>query len=245
MSSDIAIGIASQTVMQAAHEYLDKGELAEAAKCFERAANEVKGSSETNIACFLNAGACLISLGEYKKGLICLESAASIIFSQSATESEEKDGENDGKDMLEVSADVSYNSAIAYQALGDYEQAVVKFEQCTDLHEKAGNSRSAADMLNTLALCHREAGQTDKEIDCLTRVQGMYRQLGDCGGEASAYASLARAYLRAGREAECRQMLSTAKMISSRINNKKVLGINICNIIICPRHKHNMCTLGT
>ena len=222
--------VTPHAVMQPAHKYLDKGELAEAAKSFETAANEAEESSETKILCFLNAGACLISLGDYRKGLVCLESATSIISSRSATASEENDGGEGDKEMLEVSADVSYNSAVAYQALGDYEQAVVKFEQSTSLHEKAGNLRSAADMLNALASCHREAGQQDKEMAYLTRVQGMYRQLGDCGGEAMTCATLARAYLKAERETDCRQMLSTAKMISSRVDDKKLLGIYTCNM---------------
>lgn len=212
-------------VMQVAREHLEKGELQKAAKYFERAATESESSetTELKISCFLNAGACLISLGQYKKGLVCLTSAADIISAQSSADLQ-KGNEGDDKEMLKASADVHYNSAVAYQALRDYKKAVKEFQQCIDLYEKSGYLQNAADIFSTLALCHREAGQPESEMACLTRVQGLYKELGDNSGEAMTCAYMARAYLRVGRKEECKQMLSTAKMISLRMDDQKTLG---------------------
>ena len=214
--------------LQAAHEHLERGELQKASECFERAAKELESSDiiKMKISCFLNAGACLVSLGEYRKGLECLGSAASIISVQSSYESHEVDGsayEND-REILEASADVHYNSAIAYHALRDYEQAIGEFQHCIDLYEKSEYIQNVAEVLTALASCHREAGQPENERACLTRAQKIYKQLEDSSGEAMSCATLARAYLREGREEECKQMLSTAKMISSRMDNRKLLG---------------------
>lgn len=223
--SQEGIVIAPHASMQAAHEYLERGELAEAARLFESAGNETEGNSETKISCFLNAGACLISLSDYKKGLVCLDFAKNLISTELPNECQEKAGGDDDRRMLEVSADVCYNSAVAHQALGDYEQAVITFEHCADLYERSANLQRAADVLNALASCHQEAGRQDSEMACLARAQSVCKQLGDCGREAMAYVALARAHLRAGRESDCRQMLSTAKMISSRLDNQKIHGI--------------------
>lgn len=212
-------------VMQTAHEYLEKGELQKAVEYFERAAKESETSltTESKISCFLNAGACLISLGQYKKGLVYLGSAANIISTQSLAESQ-KENEDRNKEVLEVSADIHYNSAVAYQALRDYEQAVNKFQQCIDLYIQSGYLHNAAEVLSALASCHLEAGQPENERACLTRAHSLYKQLNDHSGEAMVCTNLARAFLRVGRKEECKQMLSTAKMICLRVDNKHHLG---------------------
>ena len=212
--------------LQTAHEYLKEGELQKAAEYFEKAANESQSSdtAKKKVSCFLNAGACLISLGEYSKGLDCLSSATGIISAESTDESHDGSAEETDGEILEASADIHYNSAIAYHALRDLEKAVGEFEQCIDIYEKSEHFQNAAEVLTTLASCHREAGQTENERTCLTRAQRIYKRLGDSSGEAIACVTLARAYLREGKEEECKQMLSTAKMISSRVEDLKILG---------------------
>ena len=48
--------------------------------------------------------------------------------------------------------------------------------------------------------------------------------MGESGREAMMCVRLARDHFRAGREGECRQMLSSAKMVGSRVVDKKILG---------------------
>lgn len=213
----------TRTRTQAAHEHLNKGELEKATEQFEKAANDAEETISARISCFLNAGACLISLGDYKKGLSCLEAAASIISAQNPSELQCMD-EKEDREILDATADIHYNSAIAYQALSDYDRAVTEFQQCIDLYEKSNQLQNAAEVLSALASCNSEAGEHEKEIDCLVKLQGMYKQLGDNGGEAMTCAALAKAHLRAGRKGECRQMLSMAKLISVRVDNHKLLG---------------------
>ena len=202
--------------MQAAHECLEKGELQRAAAEFQRAAEELEGSSSDKISCLLNAGACLVSLADYTGGLACLDSARSII-----TGSPTGLGEGAGRDLL---SDVHYNSAIAHQALGDHEKAVEEFQHCIDLQEQSGQLNTAADTIVALAGCHREAGQARCEISCLEKARSVSRRAGDSGREGVVCVALARGHLREGREGECRQMLSTAEMVSSRVDDKAMLG---------------------
>ena len=210
-------------LLQTAHEHVQEGKLQKAAEHFERAAKAAESAedSDLKISCFLNAGACLVSLGQYEEGLVYLGSAASII----ATVHAQQDGEEgDLQQVLEASADVHYNSAVAYQALNDYEQAVTEFQTCIELYEKSNHQGNAAEVLSSLALCHREAGRPENERACLARAQSLYREAGDSSGEAVVCADMARAYLRAGKNEECKQMLSTAKMICLRVDDQKTQG---------------------
>lgn len=219
------MSLGKETVLQTAHEYLKKGELHRAVEYFERATKEsdTSVSTKSKISCFLNAGACLISLGKYNKGLVYLGSAANIISTQSPVDFQKGNVDRD-KEVLEITADIHYNSAIAYQSLRDYEQAVNKFQQCIDLYIQFGYLHDAAEVLSGLASCHLEAGQPENERACLNRARALYKQLNDHCGEAMVCVDLARSFLRVGRKEECKQMLSTAKMISLRVENQHHLG---------------------
>ena len=215
--------------MQAAREYLERGELRKAAEEFQRTAKGAEASRDdsaaTQISCLLNAGACLVSLGEHERGLACLRSAGAAISAGSPS----PDGSDD-RELLETLADIHYNSAVAYQALGDNDQAAREYQCCVNIHEKSANLQATGDTLDALAACHHEAGELDKEVSCLEKARRVCQQLGDSGREATLCATLARAHLRAGREADSRQMLSTAKMIGSRVDDKKILGEKITRV---------------
>ena len=214
--------------LYAAHGHLNKGELEKAAKEFEKAASDAEETINVRISCFLNAGACLISLGDYEKGLVCLESARGLLSAPPPPPDSRIKSVEEDREMTEAVADVHYNSAIAYQALGDYDRAVPEFQQCLALYEKYDRPQRASEVLSALASCHCEAGQHEKEIVCLAKLQVVYRGLGDSGSEAVTCATLAQAHLRAGREEECRQMLSMAKMISIRVDDQNLLGNAHC-----------------
>lgn len=225
-------GASLNRLTQLAHEHLQKGDLTKAMEHFESAVKRSRevGDSSVKISCYLNAGACLVSLGQYKRGLSFLESAASVIKTMDL----EGEGESSpDAHALEVSADVFYNTAVAVQGLREYEKAVANFKLCIDLYVKADAKQLAAEGFTSLASCHKEVGHTDKEIACLMCAQQLYSDLGDCSNEALVYVDLAKAYFRIDQRDECKQMLSTAKMLCLRVDDPKVQGI------------YNMYKLGT
>lgn len=208
-------------ITRIAHEHLEKGELEKATEHFERAATKAESIEDLDlkISCFLNAGACFVSLGQHEKGLRLLESAASVIkTAQGDTE------EGGNPHMLASSADVHYNSAVASQGLKDYERAARDFQACVELYEKAEHRQQAADALASLAACHRESGEREKERACLAQAQQLYRELEDHRGDAMVCTDMARACLSLGKTEECRQMLSRAKVICSRVDDQRAQG---------------------
>ena len=213
-----------------AHEHLQKGDLQTAMKHFETAVEQCKNVEDASVrvSCHLNAGACLVSLGQYKRGLSFLESASGIIKTF-----EESSGGEENVQMLEISADVHYNTAVASQGLREYEKAVASFKTCIGLYAKAGSKGHAAEAYSSLASCHGEAGSIDEQLDCLKSAQQLYSELGDCSNEAVAYVELAKAYLSSEQEEECKQMLSAAKMMCLRVDDAKIQGIHtIITILI-------------
>ncbi len=206
-----------------AHEHLRRGDLRKAMEHFEGAVEQSRGVEDlkVKISCYLNAGACLVSLGQYKRGLSFLESASTIVKSI-GEEEEESVGR---KDMLEMSADVFYNAAVAAQGMREYEKAVSSFNSCIERYLKAGLKEHAAEAFSSLASCHREAGQTDKEVTILASAQQLYNEVGDCGSEALVCVDLANAHLSCARKEECKQMIGQAKMLCLRVDNPQIRGM--------------------
>lgn len=200
-----------------AHEHLQNGNLQKAMEHFESAVEKSEGVADISvkISCYLNAGACLVSLGQYERGLSFLESAAGVI---------KTNGGDASAQTLEVSADVFYNTAVAEQGLREYNRAVTNFKSCIDLYVKAGSKQQAAEGFVSLAICHKEAGDAHKEIACLTNAQRLYNELGEYSHEALVYVDLAKAYLSIGRQDDCKRMLSTAKMMCLRLDEPKIQG---------------------
>lgn len=208
-------------ITRVAHKHLEKGELEKATEHFEKAATEAESveDSDLKISCFLNAGACLVSLGQYDKGLRLLESAAGVI---KTVQGDTEEGGN--PHVLASSADVHYNSAVACQGMKDHERAAREYQACVELYEKAGYRQHAADALASLAACHRESGQREEERACLIRAQQSYRELEDQRGDAIVSTDLARVCLSLGKTEECKQMLSRAKVICLRVDDQKAQG---------------------
>ena len=228
----------SGCVMQAAREHFERGELQKAAEEFQRAAAAVEKESD-KASCLMNAGACLVSLGSYEKALACLDSAGSLLIAESSDRlpvEEDEATSADGRKVSEVLSDVLHNSAIARRALGKREEAIHNFGRCLELRERSGDVKSSAEVMEALAECHREAGDVDKEISYLEKARGGWQSLGETGREAIACGGLARAHLKAGREADCRQLLSTAKLIGSRAEDRAILGEKASAVIHSPLH---------
>lgn len=206
-----------------AHEHLQKGDLQGAMQHFDSAADQAKSVKDTDIkiSCYLNAGACLVSLGQYKKGLGYLDSASRIIKSLKLEESETVTADSH---LLEMSADVHYNIAAAAQATSDFDKAISSFDLCITLYTKAGSKIHAAEGLSALATCYQQAGEFEKEIESLKYSQELYNELGECSSEAMVCVDLAKAYLRVGNKDECKMMLGTAKMLCLRVSDQRVQG---------------------
>ena len=213
-----------------AHEHLQKGNLQKAMEHFESAVEQSKGIGDdgVKISCYLNAGACLVSLRHYKKGLSFLESAANIVKTLNTN------GDTCSQ-TLEMSADVYYNTAVAAQGLHEYDEAVSNFKSSIDLYVKAGSKQQAAEAFLSLASCHKGAGEAHKEISCLTDAQHLYNELEDYSREALVNVDLAKAYLSTSRQEDCKKMLSIAKMMCLRVDEPKLKGngTRLTNVIVC------------
>ena len=213
------------------HEQVQKGNLKKAMELFESAvAKAIQiGDEKFKISCYLNVGACLVSLGEHRKGLHFLE-LASDNFDLSADDHEDLDNHS-----LDINADVCYNAGIASQGLREYEKAVSYFNSAVDLYTRAGSRDHAAETLTTgLAACYREMGQQEKAIEALLRAQQLYSEMENCSSEALVCTELARAYLRTGEAAECKQVLSQAKMLCLRVDDQNIqgkIGLHWCRYV--------------
>ena len=226
-----------------AHKQLRKGDLQGAMDHYERAVEESKSISDpaVKISSLLNAGACLVSMGHYRRGLGLLESACKTLKKAGITagESDEEVAtdrtsvkrsrtslSHEDRNLFEMSADVYFNRAVAAQGLQDFDKATSSFKTSIDHYLKAGAKSHAAEGFSSLARCQREAGHIDEEVTSLVSAQQLYRELEAFGSEAMVCVDLAKVYLGVGRKDECKKMLAMAKLQAMRVEDPKTQGMH-------------------
>ena len=216
-----------------AHKRLRKGDLQGAMEHYEEAVEEAKTSSDLTmkVSSYLNAGACLVSLGHYRRGLSLLESACKVLKKAGVTAANADDHiassspiKREDRHLFEMTADVYFNTAVAAQGLQDFKKATLSFKICIDHYLKSGAKNHAAEGFSSLASCYREVGQLEEEMASLLSAQQLYSELEDFSSEAATCMELAKVYLRVGRKEECKQMVATAKLQTLRVDDPRVQG---------------------
>lgn len=180
----------------------------------------------------LNAGTCLISLGEYKNGLEYLDTAKAIIKGLQITspgvdesgldlsETQKRESTKQDSSLLEMGADVHYNSAVALHCIKQYEKAVLDFKSCIDLYLRAGSRSLAADALTCLGSCYREQNEMDMELQSLSSARHLYNELLEVPAEALVCVDIAKAQLRMGRMEECQRLIGDSQTLCLKIHDK-------------------------
>ena len=204
---------------QAAKEQLESGNYEKALEHYVSAVEESERTKnhDTEYACLLNAGACMVSLGRCNEGLRLLERAIDIVNSS---------GKQLVGDSATTHADVYFNAGVAAQELKEFEKAETYFKLSLELYLALQLKHYASEACSKLAKCYRHLGNTEKEIDALQGCQKLCHDLGDCDAEALACGELVVAYLLGNKIGECRQALCTAKMMCLRSTNPKTQGEN-------------------
>lgn len=214
---DSATSAVVERLNQAAKEQLEGGNYEKALEHYVSAVQESERlkNHDTEYACLLNAGACMVSLGRCKEGLQLLERAINIV---------DTSGKELDKDSATVHADVYFNAGVAAQELKDFEKAESYFKLSLKLYLAFSLKQYASEACSNLAKCYRHLGNTEKEVSALQGSQKLCHDIGNSDAEALACGELVVAYLLGNKIAECRQALCTAKMMCLRSTNLKTQG---------------------
>lgn len=223
-----------------AYQELQKCDYRKAVGYFKNAAEKARDEGDvcTMISSYLNAGACLVSRGNLEEGHKLLLSSLKLVKAETASDKHDPA-------ITEINADIYYNLAVAAQKMNNMKQATACFKMSMELYLKLGNKAHAAESVTGLARCHRQAGQSDKEITCLVTAQQLYHKVGESFHEAETCLELARTYLRESKMEDCKKMLSTAKLLCLRIHDNRGLqgtltccseggGCPCVGVVICP-----------
>ena len=225
--------LCSREITRLAYLQLHNGDSQKATEYFESAAERAgdEGDVCTMISCYLNAGACLVSRGQLQQGKRLLLSSLKLAKTQGMDQSVSRTGDHSEETvatMLEISADIHYNLAVAAQKMGTARKAASHYKTSAELYLKCECLPHAAESLTGLARCHRKCGESDKEIASLINAQQLYHGLGDSFNEAESCLELARTYLKEGRLEDTKEMLSTAKLLGLRTDDRALQGTAIC-----------------
>lgn len=207
----------SRELSRLAYIQLREGNSQKAVEHFKSAAEKARdeGDVDTMISCYLNAGACLVSRDQLQQGNTLLLASLKLAKEAHAT---------DGKETMEITADINFNLAVAEKKMGNIKKAKSYFQTSVDLYLKSGSMVHAAESLTGLAGCYRKRMEPEQEITCLIRAQGLYHELGESYNEAECCLELARTYLREKQMENCKEMLSTAKLLCLRIDQHSLKG---------------------
>lgn len=217
---------------ETAYNLLDSGDNRRAVEYFERAAKIARegGNASTVVPCYLNAGACLLSQGNFQRGRIFLQSALKLLRSRSLREVRENQmsslssktaGSIPEDAAVRMSADIHHYLGVAHQGMENYQKALAHFQISVKLYTTDHSSYGqAAESFTHSSHCYSHMGDIEKEMSSLKRAEELCHQLGDSSNEARTCIGLARVYLREGRSDDMKQMLSTAKMLCQRVENR-------------------------
>ena len=208
----------SRELSRLAYVQFQEGNSKKAVELFKSAAEKARDESDvdTMISCYLNAGACLVSRDQFQQG--------STLLLESLKLEKEVHATDDKEPTLEITADINFNLAVAEKKMGNIKKAKSYFKTSVDLYLKSDSMIQAAESLTGLAGCYRKRREPGQEITCLVRAQGLYHELGEGYNEAECCLELARTYLREKQMENCKEILSTAKLLCLRIDQRSLKG---------------------
>jgi tetratricopeptide (TPR) repeat protein len=215
-----------QELTKIGNEHLLHHRYQEALKEFQAALSLTESIEQPKlkISCILNAGACLITIGEMQRGINLLQSALSLLDSFPS-------GENESE-HLTTRADIYYNIGVGNHRLSDHTQAAVQLKQSIDLYMKNGQQSTAGDAFCALALCYKDSGNVNQQEMSLLSAMELYQQVGDVGNEAMTCIELAIAYQCSKNQEKCLQMLTTARILAARLEDQILHGYTFIILIV-------------
>lgn len=209
---DCSIEERIQELTTRGHDSLVSGRPKEALESFQSAltlTETLDKGPKLKISSLLNAGACLVTIGEHQRGISLLQSSLSLLDSIP-----DDQYESEGKQELNIlRGDVYYNLGLANQGIGDHQLATKQLKQSIDVYMKNDHQSTAGDVFSVLATCYKDRNELNQEETALLSAQQLYHDCNELGKEALCYSQLAIAYHCNGRGEECIQMLTKAKII--------------------------------
>ncbi len=209
-----------------AYNLLQSGKNAEAVEYFENAARKAKeaGIASAIVTSYVNAGACLVSQGEYHRGRSFLQSALKIIenIPKDSVQAECPGPKLElcgGSSTSRLSGDIHHYLGQAYYKLGDSETAIIHLTNSFNLYICEELSRLAAESLSLMSRCYRNIEDCEREILALKKLAELHHDMGDIAREADACILLARVYLRERRDSSAKQMLSNLRILCQRVED--------------------------
>ena len=223
---------------EASYNLLDMGDNEKAVEYFEKAAKMSMelGNASAVVPCYLNAGACLISLGKFQRGHRFLQSALKMLRNQRAEREDQNSRNNFGRPTsscsskltgstpedatVRMSADIHHYLGVVHQAMEDYQKALAHFQLSAKLYIKDQScSGQAAESFTHSSHCYHQIGDLEMEASNLKKAEEIYHQLRDSYNEARICMKLAQIYLGEGRSNDSKQMLSSAKLLCQYVEN--------------------------
>lgn len=148
------------------HEELSKGNIDEACHSFEKAVQLAEDLKQgfTERACYFNLGACYVARGDAKRGVEYLLKAFP------------PEKESDG---ITNYADLQYNLATAYDALGETDKAVKCYETAAEEYRTQGNQEMRGETLLKLGNDFTSLGKIQEAAEIYQQSAEIFQEIGD------------------------------------------------------------------
>jgi tetratricopeptide (TPR) repeat protein len=232
----MAEGSLKNTVL-VAQEKLEKGDIENALERFRTAVtlcNEQQVPAEKKLPCLANAGACMVTLGQYQESLESLNEAlqlVSLVYSEQTDNAHTTEhttalsNQNLSEEGLSIKGDLTYNLASSYIGLQEYQQAAGFIKISIDCYIKLGRTYQAAEGFLVLARCEKHNGQIEAELQSLKSARQLFSDLGADDKEGTVLGEMLLLLMACKRgNGELEKCMGSAKLVSLRMGSKREKG---------------------
>ncbi len=127
-------------------------------------------------------------------------------------------------------ASTLHNLGVVHKNLGNYDEALVRFEESLGIKRGANDRAGAARTLNSIATVHQEVGRYPLALERYDEALKIQRALKDVSGESTTRANLGTLHTRLGTYPEALAHFQAALAITRRLNKTHVLVDTLGNI---------------
>ncbi|XP_037834095.1 tetratricopeptide repeat protein 24 isoform X2 [Kryptolebias marmoratus] len=198
-----------EDLTSAGHRALQDGRLQEAVSCFKHAVKAAAQLEDSRVlrACSFNLGAAYVEAGRPQKGLDFLQQA------------------QPGPKANRL-PDLQFNLALAYNALGQSQEAATCFLQAAQLYRSQGDGRSEGDACMEMARCYSRTKDWSLAVQGFLRAAESYRLAAILDSAAIALKEAASHMVQSDQlsQNDITDVLADCLSLTDSITDQRILG---------------------
>lgn len=124
------------------------------------------------------------------------------------------------------------NLALLMNSMGDYDQALAKYQKALSIQQEIGDKKGEGVTLNNISQIHDARGDYETALDLLQQSLAIRREIGDKSGEGATLNNISQIHMARGDYDSAVDLLQQSLTICREIGNKEGEGATLNNMAI-------------